>query len=98
MKTLRRAEGSGRTDPEPAISPVAGGPERPDAGAGVELCQEVRAVGAELDLPGGAEGHVRDGGAGGRVPEPDAVGVGRGQEATVAAEVEGAWTPVIRAG
>ena len=33
VEALRRAEESGRTDLEPDLGPVAGGPERPDAGA-----------------------------------------------------------------
>ena len=56
----------------------------------------MRAVGAELDRRADFEGQVGDGGAGGRIPEPDPVDVGRGQQATVGAEVDGVWAPVVR--
>src|SRR5262249_22074281 len=101
IEALRGVEDSGRTDPKPALGHVAGRPQRPDAKAGVGGAvtrKEARAVRAELDRLAVADGQVRDGGAGERVPEPEAVGGAREQQAAVGAEVEGVMAELVKPG
>ena len=90
-----RNRGGPIRSPPSVSSPVArrGQMRGPGERGRVRRCEP---SGLNWIVPTSPRGRCGDGRAGGRIPEPDAVDVGRGQEATVGAEVDGVWAPVLR--